>query len=114
VILTKVISFPTHTTLPAAAWQRFSAPALNLTKSGGCDSLGSLQPKSGFLPEADAGDPNSSRQLEDGANGARQRAPRPLSRPSPTANLAGNWKGDFLKALLQCFIFTQNKTQMPG
>jgi hypothetical protein len=52
----------------------------------------SLNPVSFLRP--DAGDPNSSRQLEDGANGARQREPRSLSRPSPSANLAGVWKGE--------------------
>ena len=51
-----------------------------------------MQPKSGFLPEADAGDPNSGKP--DGANEAGQPVSRPLSRPSPTANLAGIWKGE--------------------
>ena len=32
--------------------------------------------------------------IEDGANGTGQPVSRPLSRPSPTANLAGIWKGD--------------------
>jgi hypothetical protein len=32
--------------------------------------------------------------IGDGANEAGQPVSRPLSRPSPTANLAGNWKGD--------------------
>jgi len=32
--------------------------------------------------------------IEDGANEAGQPVSRPLSRPSPSANLAGNWKGD--------------------
>jgi len=52
-----------------------------------------LQPKSGFLPEAGRGRPKF-RRNSDGANEIRQLVSRPLSRPSPTANLAGNWKGD--------------------
>src|SRR5213595_607612 len=32
--------------------------------------------------------------VEDGAQEFRQRNSRPLSRPSPSANLVGNWKGD--------------------
>ena len=32
--------------------------------------------------------------IEDGANEAGKPVSRPLSRPSPSANLAGNWKGD--------------------
>src|SRR5436190_3511586 len=32
--------------------------------------------------------------VEDGAQEFRQRNSRPLSRPSPSANLAGIWKGD--------------------
>lgn len=31
--------------------------------------------------------------IRDGANGNRQLFPRPLSRPSPSANLVGDWKG---------------------
>src|SRR5207248_10128376 len=34
----------------------------------------------------------------DGANGTGRPVPRPLSRPSPTANLAGSWKAIFLGA----------------
>src|SRR6266545_1491158 len=30
----------------------------------------------------------------DGANGGGEPQPRPLLRPSPSANLVGNWKGD--------------------
>src|SRR6266568_6035893 len=30
----------------------------------------------------------------DGANGSGEPLPRPLLRPSPSANLVGNWKGD--------------------
>src|SRR5438093_8859911 len=40
------------------------------------------------------GNQASSAQSEDGANGAGQPVPRPLSRPSPSANLVGIWKGD--------------------
>jgi len=50
--------------------------------------------------------------IEDGANGTRQRAPRPLSRPSPTANLAGNWKGDPLIREVRGVKFTPNKNVM--
>ena len=32
--------------------------------------------------------------IEDGANETGQPVSRPLSRPSPTANLAGIWKGE--------------------
>jgi hypothetical protein len=64
-----------------------------------------LQPKSGFLPEADAGDPNSGQP--DGAHEAGQPVSRPLSRPSPTANLAGNWKGDPLIREVRGLKFTQ-------
>ena len=67
----------------------------------------SLNPASFLKP--DAGDPNSSRQLEDGANEAGQPVSRPLSRPSPTANLAGNWKGDPLIREVRGLKFTQDK-----
>jgi amino acid transporter len=43
------------------------------------------------------------RQSEDGANGARQCVPGPLSRPGPSANLAGNWKGDPLEQTRSMF-----------
>jgi K+-transporting ATPase KdpF subunit len=58
------------------------------------DFLLPLQPKSGFLPEAGRGRPKLLKVIEDGANEAGQPVSRPLSRPSPTANLAGIWKGD--------------------
>src|SRR5213079_464908 len=32
--------------------------------------------------------------IPDGANGSGEPLPRPLLRPSPSANLVGNWKGD--------------------
>jgi hypothetical protein len=64
-----------------------------LTEIGGRVLLFVLQPKSGFLPEAGRGRPKF-RRNSDGANEIRQLISRPLSRPSPTANLAGNWKGD--------------------
>src|SRR5881409_1631977 len=32
--------------------------------------------------------------IRDGANGSGEPLPRPLLRPSPSANLVGNWKGD--------------------
>src|SRR5947207_9156212 len=32
--------------------------------------------------------------IRDGANGGGEPLPRPLLRPSPSANLVGNWKGD--------------------
>jgi len=65
----------------------------DLTRSDKDDFLSPLQPKSGFLPEARRGRPKL-RKNSDGANEAGQPVSRPLSRPSPTANLAGNWKGD--------------------
>jgi hypothetical protein len=69
------------------------AAAAHLTGSRLCDLLSPLQPKSGFLPEARHGRPKFL-GVEDGANEVRQLISRPLSRPSPTANLVGNWKGD--------------------
>src|SRR2546423_14709565 len=32
--------------------------------------------------------------IPDGANGSGEPLPRPLLRPSPSANLVGDWKGD--------------------
>jgi hypothetical protein len=55
----------------------------------------------------DAGDPNSGKP--DGANEAGQPVSRPLSRPSPTANLAGNWKGDPLIREVCGLKFTPDK-----
>jgi hypothetical protein len=69
---------------------------VKLTPSAGYDLLFALQPKPGFLPEAGRGRPKFLK-IEDGANGAGQPVSRPLSRPSPTANLAGSWKGDPLE-----------------
>jgi len=44
------------------------------------------QPKSGFLPEAGRGGPEfPGPTIRGGANGAGQSAPRPPSRPSPSA-----------------------------
>jgi hypothetical protein len=67
-----------------------------------------LQPKSGFLPGAGCGRPKILK-VEDGANEARQLVSRPLSRPSPTANLVGNWKGDPLIREVCGLKFTQDK-----
>jgi hypothetical protein len=64
-----------------------------------------LQPKSGFLPGAGCGRPKILSN-EDGANEARQLVSRPLSRPSPTANLVGNWKGDPLIREVRGLKFT--------
>jgi len=47
--------------------------------------------------------------IEDGANETGQPVSRPLSRPSPTANLAGNWKGDPLIREVCGLKFTPNK-----
>jgi hypothetical protein len=66
----------------------------DLTKRDRDDFLLPLQPKSGFLPEAGRGRPKLLKMIEDGANEAGQPVSRPLSRPSPTANLAGIWKGE--------------------
>jgi hypothetical protein len=52
--------------------------------------------------------------IEDGANEAGQPASRPLSRPSPTANLAGNWKGDPLIREVRGLKFTQEKMLRRG
>ncbi len=68
-----------------------------------------LQPKSGFLPGAGCGRPKILSN-EDGANEARQLVSRPLSRPSPTANLVGNWKGDSLIREVRGLKFTPSKT----
>jgi hypothetical protein len=67
-----------------------------------------LQPKSGFFPEAGRGRPNLL-EVEDGANETGQSVSRPLSRPSPTANLAGNWKGDPLIREVRGLKFTRIK-----
>jgi K+-transporting ATPase KdpF subunit len=50
--------------------------------------------------------------IEDGAKEAGQPVSRPLSRPSPTANLAGDWKGDPLNREVRGLKFTQNKNVM--
>jgi len=66
----------------------------DLTKRDRDDFLLPLQPKSGFLPETGRGRPKLLKLIEDGANEAGQPVSRPLSRPSPSANLAGIWKGE--------------------
>jgi hypothetical protein len=81
----------------------------DLTKRNRDDFLLPLQPKSGFLPEAGRGRPKLLKVIEDGANEAGQPVSRPLSRPSPTANLAGNWKGDPLIREVRGLKFTQDK-----
>jgi hypothetical protein len=80
----------------------------NLTKHGEYDLLWPLQPKSGFLPGAGCGRPKILSN-EDGAYEARQLVSRPLSRPSPTANLVGNWKGDPLIREVRGLKFTPSK-----
>ena len=70
-----------------------------------------LQPKSGFLPEAGRGRPKFPSD-GDGAHETGQPVSRPLSRPSPTANLAGNWKGDPLIREVRGLKFTQDKNVM--
>jgi hypothetical protein len=47
--------------------------------------------------------------IEDGAHEAGPPVSRPLSRPSPTANLVGNWKGDPLIREVCGLKFTQEK-----
>ena len=81
-----------------------------LTKAVGCDLLPVLQPKSGFLPEVGCGG-TEFRSDSDGANKAGQPVARPLSRPSPSANLVGNWKGDPLEPPVGGLHVPQNKTQ---
>ena len=68
----------------------------------------SLLPKSDFLPEAGCGRPRILGN-EDEAHEARQLVSRPLSRPSPTANLVGNWKGDPLIREVRGLKFTPSK-----
>ena len=68
-----------------------------------------LQPKSGFLPGAGCGRPKILSN-EDGANEVRQLISRPLSRPSPSANLVGTWKGDPLIREVRGLKFTPSKT----
>ena|ERR1700722_6007 len=80
----------------------------HLTKRRAFDLLWPLQPKYGFLPEAGCGRPKILK-VEDGANETGQPVSRPLSRPSPTANLAGNWKGDPLIRKVCGLKFTQDK-----
>jgi K+-transporting ATPase KdpF subunit len=97
-------------TRQTAFWQRFSEVFMrNLTKSGDYVLVVSLQPKSGFLPGAGCGRPKILK-VEDGANEVRQLISRPLSRPSPTANLVGNWKGDPLIREVRGLKFTPSKT----
>jgi trk system potassium uptake protein len=57
----------------------------------------SLNPASLLKP--DAGEPNSSKETRGRGERRGQPAPRPLQRPSPSANLAGVWKGNLLKSL---------------
>jgi hypothetical protein len=64
-----------------------------LTTFEGCDLLCPLQPKSGFLPEAGCGRPKLLK-LRTGRRDSGNGVTGPLSRPSPTANLAGIWKGE--------------------
>jgi len=45
--------------------------------------------------------------IEDGANEAGKPVSRPLSRPSPAANLAGIWEGDPLNREVCGLKFTQ-------
>src|SRR5665213_2654975 len=68
-----------------------------LTSRSGCGSLPSLQPKSGLFSPGRMRETQNPQAIEDGANEVRQLISRPLSRPSPSANLAGNWKGDPLE-----------------
>lgn len=65
----------------------------DLTRGDVCVLIFPLQPKCGFLPGAGCGRPKFPSN-GDGAYETGQPVSRPLSRPSPTANLAGNWKGD--------------------
>src|SRR4051794_34449529 len=51
----------------------------------------------------DAGDPNTVPNRTDGAKETGQPASRSLPGPSPTANLAGKWKGDPLESCLGGF-----------
>jgi hypothetical protein len=76
-----------------------------LTGIGGRVLVFALQPKSGFLPGAVCGRPKFPSD-GDGANETGQPVSRPLSRPSPTANLAGNWKGDPLIREVRGLKFT--------
>jgi hypothetical protein len=86
----------------------------DLTRQDKGDFLLLLQPKFGFLPEAGRGRPKLLKELsiEDGANEAGQPVSRPLSRPSPTANLAGVWKGEPLNREVRgCQVHPNVKNQ---
>src|SRR5690242_10738769 len=70
--------------------------AANLTENEAYDLLRALQPKFVLLPQGGCGGPKFPGNW-DGANEAGQPVSRPLSRPSPSANLVGSWKGDPLE-----------------
>ena len=85
---------PIYTTqlLPRRWWPHSLEGSGRLTGRLFCALLGQ-QPKLRFLPEAQRGGPKSSR-WNVGTGRMAPAAPRPLSRPSPSANLVGIWKGN--------------------
>jgi hypothetical protein len=87
----------------------------DLTRRDKGDFLLPLQPKFGFLPEVGRGRPKLLKVIEDGANEAGQPVSRPLSRPSPAANLAGIWKGEPLSREVRgCQVHPNVKNQFGG
>src|SRR5881396_1480220 len=67
-----------------------------------------LNPASFLRP--DAGDPIPQRKLRRGRRGFGNEASRPLSRPSPSANLVGCWKGNPLEPPVRGFHDSQTET----
>ncbi len=54
------------------------------------------------------------RECEDGANGSGEPLPRPLLRPSPSANLVGVWKGDPLGPQVAVPTVSPNRNVVPS
>jgi hypothetical protein len=95
-----------------ASFTYVAALVRDLTNRDGDDFLLPLQPKFDFLPEAGRGRPKLLKVIEDGANETGQPVSRPLSRPSPTANLAGIWKGEPLSREVRgCQVHPNMKNQ---
>jgi hypothetical protein len=77
-----------------------------LTKCGGCDLLSPVAAEIRLPSWSRMRETQNPQAIEDGANEVRQLISRPLSRPSPTANLVGNWKGDPLIREVRGLKFT--------
>ena len=80
-----------------------------LTEESGWDSL-HPPPKSGLIPEAGCGRPNFLGTPRMGRRDFGNEEPRPLSRPSPSANLVGHWKGNPLEPPAGGFHDSQTQT----